>query len=672
MGPQAHRLPFRIMWGITLLTAVCIALLNFSIILLIQWMVRLKFMSMQAALRNSGLFSGIFVLATISSCYAFIGVCLVMFLAPNCGGSGIPENKTYLNGGEMPGLFTRRTLVIRAVTNVLANAAGFPVGREGPMVTMGSNVAFLITKWLAKPYVTSEGCTLAVLVDNERLAHATRIACTVGGACAMAVIFNAPFGGLLYMFEEVTSISWPLEVTFRVFVATMCCSILSYGLCSLISSDIRDFVIYVQDPQDKKWDWADIPIFIILAALLGVLTSLHTRGLLIFTRIRQTMKVRLHRCQPYTTILETVGYAAACALASAFVSLLATCTEKGESGLEYVQFNCHEGEYNPIASLLVATSHSSVKLLFSGSNAGEIRSTSSILAFMTYGMLNVGLGGLPVPGGAFTATMLMGGLFGRSVGAVCRDIGLPSAVSGVYAVIGSAAMLCGFKQMTLASVLIVIECVNDLSLAPVVMLAVTVSMAVNWTMNERGHDEEVILLRKFPYLEGEAPHELDGLVALDLCDPLLESTVLPPEAHMRTVEVALRESQSNYFPIRDGDSGPCIGIVTRSHLAAMFESCGGTLDSNIEALPDIEMCSGPSAFSMIKSGVVDDQPPSLTALSLHAIMDPTPYKVEEDMPAPRLYALFAKAGERAACVTSGRGELRGIISREGLIAATRR
>ena len=38
-------------------------------------------------------------------------------------------------------------------------------------------------------------------------------------------------------------------------------------------------------------------------------------------------------------------------------------------------------------------------------------------------------------------------------------------MSGVYAVVGSAAMLCGFKQMTLAAVMIVVECINDLRLA---------------------------------------------------------------------------------------------------------------------------------------------------------------------------------------------------------------
>lgn len=42
---------------------------------------------------------------SISTLYALLGVCLIQFLAPSCGGSGIPENKAFLNGAQMPGLF---------------------------------------------------------------------------------------------------------------------------------------------------------------------------------------------------------------------------------------------------------------------------------------------------------------------------------------------------------------------------------------------------------------------------------------------------------------------------------------------------------------------------------------------------------------------------------------
>eukprot|EP00913_Durusdinium_trenchii_P001557 g1441.t1 len=205
LGPQTHRLPSKVMWSVTMLTASAVALMNFGMILAIKWLVGLKFSTMQRAIVESGVLHGILVLVLISTSYAVVGVCLIQFVAPSCGGSGIPENKAFLNGAQMPGLYSHRTCWVRAGTNILANAAGFPVGREGPMVTIGSNLAYLLCEKVLQPYVR-EWVTVAgspaLLVDEQRLAHATRISCTVGGACAIAVIFNAPFGGLLYMFEE--------------------------------------------------------------------------------------------------------------------------------------------------------------------------------------------------------------------------------------------------------------------------------------------------------------------------------------------------------------------------------------------------------------------------------------------------------------------------------------
>jgi len=443
---------------------------------------------------------------------------------------------------------------------------------------------------------------------------------------------------------------------------------------------MEEFVIYAEKPINKEWEYVDIPAFILVAALLGILTSLHTRAMLAVTAFRQRMTVTLRHFQPAARMLETILYAALCASLSATVALLDPCTKKGESDLQYVAFNCPEGEYNTVASLLVTTSHSSVKLLFSGNNAGEIAASSSFVAFVTYFLLQVGLSGLPVPGGAFTATMLLGGLFGRCIGELFRDMGIVSTASGVYAVVGSAAMLSGFKQMTLASVLIVVECVNDLRLAPVVMLGVAVSLSVNWRMNERGHDEEQIVRKGLPFLEGEAPHELDNESALGLCDPLPEDAILPPEASLAEVRRALVASQVNYFPIRDGPAGsPCIGVLARARLeAALTAACGGR-----EPAPDPRSLGG---VEMAGDGAFDhdvdmegESCPNLSRINrgentvpLHYLMDPTPFTVVEDMPVPRLYSLFTKAGERAVVVTSIRGELRGIISREGLIDATRR
>mmetsp|Transcript_88303 Transcript_88303/g.175514 ORF Transcript_88303/g.175514 Transcript_88303/m.175514 type:complete len:741 (-) Transcript_88303:2-2224(-) len=684
LGPQTHRLPFYLMWGITLLIAAAMALINLITILSIEYGVRWKFWMMQTLIGHSGLAMGTLMLVLISMLYALVGVCLIVFVAPNCGSSGLPENRCYLNGSNVPGFFTKRTLRVRVATTILANAAGFPVGREGPTVVIGSNVAFLMSEYLAAPYVkawidvAAEGRSReALIVDEERFAQATRIACAVGGACGMAMIFNAPFGGFLYMFEEVTSVSWPLELTFRVFVATMICAFLSYGMLNLMGTDILEFVIYAFYPEAMGWKWQDLPLFVFVAGVMGVLTSYHTRGMLAVGTLRGKIAKKLDWYQPWGKVIETVLYCGLCALASVAASLIATCQEEGPSGLQYVQFNCEEGKYNPTASLLVSTSHSSVKLLFAGDNNGEIHYTSSFLAFVTYYALNVLLTGLPVPGGAFTATMLLGGLFGRGVGGLARELGLVNGTAaGVYAVVGSAAMLCGFKQMTLAVVLIVVECVNDLELAPVVMLSVAVSMLVNWSINEKGHDEEQIEKKDLPFLEGEAPTRLDNSTAMDLCDDIPEDAELKPVDELSAVQTALAHKQVKEFPIVD--RGVCVGIVKRNDLEVALHRIGvQTPPSSFRGHKSRAFSKNPfdtvdaKRAKQVEALIARSDSGSMKELPLYKIMDPTPFIILEDMPAPRLYGLFAKAGERAACVVDRNGQFCGVISRAGLIKSAR-
>eukprot|EP00927_Polykrikos_kofoidii_P065086 TRINITY_DN60884_c0_g1_i1.p1 TRINITY_DN60884_c0_g1~~TRINITY_DN60884_c0_g1_i1.p1 ORF type:complete len:749 (+),score=151.42 TRINITY_DN60884_c0_g1_i1:52-2247(+) len=682
-GTKTHRLPGRVMWYITILTALAMALVNFFTILAIEFSVRFKFSMMQAVIVSHGLPYGIGVLLLISMAYSLIGVTLIECFAPSCGGSGLPENKCFLNGSELPGFYTKRTLRIRIISVILSNAAGFPVGREGPTVVIGSNVAFLISKRIARPHLVelvdfssllSGSEAAARVVDEERLADATRIACAVGGACGMAMIFNAPFGGFLYMFEEITSVSWPLELTFRVFVGTMCCAMVSYGLLALCGTDIFEFVIFAWVPRENKWTWIDVPLIIPMAALCGVLTSYHTRGCLFMAGVRQRMVKSLQRYQPWAKMSETVIYAGVCVLVSVGTALLATCeksTTGGITDLQYVQFNCAEGEFNPIASLLVNTSHSSVKLLFSGENTGQIRHYAAILSFLAYYALNVGLTGLPVPGGAFTATMLLGGLFGRFVGEMFLEFKLIKTVSGIYAVVGSAAMLCGFKQMTLAVVLIVVECVNSLDLAPVVMLGVTISMWVNKLINDLGHDEEQIKRKRLPFLESEPPKMLDDYTALNLCDVMPPEAVLRPKAPVASVRSALNVENLHFFPVVDEKTSLCVGIISRPSLEAALLVLPGEvytprrrsrafLDDPFAAKEDPKAIKG---LTRMLSGddLQDDR------LPLDRLMDPTPLTIVEEMPAPRLYCLFSKAGERAACVVSRTGDFRGLISRKGLI-----
>mmetsp|Transcript_26579 Transcript_26579/g.72980 ORF Transcript_26579/g.72980 Transcript_26579/m.72980 type:complete len:236 (-) Transcript_26579:131-838(-) len=231
--------------------------------------------------------------------------------------------------------------------------------------------------------------------------------------------------------------------------------------------------------------------------------------------------------------------------------------------------------------------------------------------------------------------------------------------------------------MTLAVVLIVVECVNDLALAPVVMLSVSVSMVVNWKINKRGHDEEQIERKDLPFLEGEAPPRLDDVPAVSLCDPLPMDAILPPEAPEAKVRRALEVAEkASIFPIVESDTHVCVGIIKRSHLEDALDAKDGKTgmkrvesrafaDNPFEVKEDADLYRVDDLIRAPSGGRHGGD------LPLYRLMDPTPFMVLEDMPAPRLYGLFAKAGERFACVISRECQFRGVISRQGLIKASR-
>eukprot|EP00928_Gymnodinium_smaydae_P053641 TRINITY_DN37589_c0_g1_i1.p1 TRINITY_DN37589_c0_g1~~TRINITY_DN37589_c0_g1_i1.p1 ORF type:complete len:766 (-),score=115.44 TRINITY_DN37589_c0_g1_i1:14-2311(-) len=691
--PQAHGLPPHVIWGITLLTAVIMALANFCSIWVISFIVSWKFSTVQDTIDTSGQLAGVGVLVLICTCLASLCVIPVIFLAPGAAGSGAPENKGWLNGNSIPGLFTFRNLIFRGNATILANASGFPVGREGPTVTMGSNVAFLITHYLALPYVRDwveladipSGCTTAQILDEERFAHAQRIVCTVGGACGMAMLFDSPIGGIVYMFEEITAASWPLEVTIRAFTGTTVCALLSRALLNLCGTTTKAFVVYEWNPGSQPWTWEDVPFFILLAVFLGPFSVFHTRACLEISAIRQRFTARFRRGQRLIKVADAVLYAALCSLTCASIALMARCQALPDIAVErlWVRYDCKEGEYNPVASLLLTTSEGAVKRLFSRHNVNEIHLQNEVLAFFVYTMLNIGLTGVSVPSGNFTGSMLIGGLAGRIMGSFVRGHGPHGlAVSGVYAMVGSAAMLAGFKQMSLAVVIFITGCASDFDLILPLMVSVAVSLVLNTALSERGFDEEQILRKRIPFLSAEAPRSLDGCVASDLLDEIPDAALLPPEASVEAVKAALAVSELRDFPVvRESDGSTdltCIGFTTRARLNAALDAFtaptparadgkvdGGSSPAGPEG--DLEM-SCLIAGQLARAASMDW---GQTLVPVERLADKSPYTILYTMSAPHLYALFSKAGVRVASVISESGAYCGTISRRGLIQKVR-
>eukprot|EP00928_Gymnodinium_smaydae_P032713 TRINITY_DN23620_c0_g1_i1.p1 TRINITY_DN23620_c0_g1~~TRINITY_DN23620_c0_g1_i1.p1 ORF type:complete len:696 (+),score=164.52 TRINITY_DN23620_c0_g1_i1:195-2282(+) len=652
-APQEHGLPCHIIWGATLITAVLMAIANFFTIICISTFVKRKLGYVQDVVNDHGVGWGIFALIVIDVFFGFACMGLIFSVAPGAGGSGAPENKGWLNGSVLKGFFSLKVLFIRATAVCLGNASSYPVGREGPSVTMGSFIAYFVTRALALPHVSKSvemdaaGDLPVDVIDEERLAFAQRVVGSVGGACAMAMIFNAPIGGILYMFEEINVTSWPIELTFRAFVGTMVCCMVSYFLLGLCSLSIQEFVIYEWQPQEMVWSFVDVPIFVVIAMFLGPFSALHTRCALAVAGVRQRFHNNLSSWQPYAKVGEAVAYAGFCALVFGLSGLLAYCdTEYLDQPLlatGYVRYNCDAGSYNPVASLMLTSTEAALKRLFSRENSGSLSPTNSLISLCTYTTLNVLLTGVPVPAGNFTGTMLIGALTGRFMGSLAR-VYIPDglAESGVYAMVGSAAMLAGFKQISMSVVVFISVAGQDLSLTTPLMMSVAISLCLNNLCLRRGFDEEQILRKAIPFIPPEAPHSLARVRAKDLCDLLPTKAVLPPAAPVAMVQRALEEGEVSHFPIVRGGT-TCVGFTTRARLEQAMEARANRPGS----------------------------PSSSANLALLRVADPVPYKILENAITRDFYLLFSKGGAEVVCVASECGEFRGMITRKNMVKTVR-
>ncbi|MFD6857606.1 ClC family H(+)/Cl(-) exchange transporter [Rhodococcus sp. NPDC060090] len=178
---------------------------------------------------------------------AFTGLCaataaLIVGRVPLAAGSGIQHVEAVARDEAAPPPL--RVVPARFIGGVLSIGSGLVLGREGPIVHMGAAIG-------------SETARRARMDDN----HVRSMHNAVAGA-GLAVAFNAPVGGALFVFEEVTR-----DFRFRTVVPVL----LSVGAgvaCSrVILGNRPDFVVERIDTPSITL----LPVFLVFGLLTGLL-----------------------------------------------------------------------------------------------------------------------------------------------------------------------------------------------------------------------------------------------------------------------------------------------------------------------------------------------------------------------------------------------------------------
>ena len=186
--------------------------------------------------------------AMVGAALVGLSVSVTHRFAPETPGSGIHEIEGTLSGLRPP-LRWPRIIPVKFICGVMAMAAGMILGREGPTIHMGGAV----------------GAAVAALFRADDYNGKALVAAASGAG--LAVAFNAPLGGILFVVEELRDkFSITPIVLNGVIVASMASSIT--GILVLDPGRLLPITVF------DEIHWLDLVLATPLAAILGLYAAL--------------------------------------------------------------------------------------------------------------------------------------------------------------------------------------------------------------------------------------------------------------------------------------------------------------------------------------------------------------------------------------------------------------
>ena len=515
----------------------------------------------------------------VSVFFAFVagGICMY---EPFAAGSGIPEVKAYLNGVKILKFLRIKVLMAKAIGVCFSCASGLPLGKEGPMVHIGSIMGAGISQGKKTLFGYDTSWTKFQDLRND---PSKRDFVTFGAAAGIAAAFRAPLGGILFTLEEGASF-WSTTLIFRSFLcATM--TQLTISLIFLgrdINSGMMAFGSFDNiDDGLTNYRSYELLVFLFMGAGGGLLGSFFNHIYLKAVEYR-----KIHGFGDVSRLLELMTLTAVMAIISFGASISwDSCTPVPTSTADWsseerrlldhlVPLQCEDAEYNQVASLYLVPPAVALRQLFhyreyDGSDY-ETFSTSALLIFtLPYFLLAGVTAGAFAPVGLFVPSLLSGAGFGRIIGHLLNKA-FPGEVadSGTYALIGAAAMLGGIGRMTIAGTVIVLEaCGNTAYLLPLMLTFGAARYSGN-IFNGSIYDV-MMEVKNLPFLEGSPPSL--GLVNYQPVVDYMAKDIISINLveSVSTVHELLTCTKHNGFPVVNA-SGHFCGFILRKHLTTLL------------------------------------------------------------------------------------------------------
>ncbi len=209
-----------------------------------------------------------------------VGV-LVYFLAREAKGHGVPEVMAavaFKNGVIRP-----RVVIIKALASAICIGSGGSVGREGPIVQIGSAIGSTIGQICRVPVSTLK----------------TLVAC--GAAGGIAATFNAPIGGALFALEVILG-----EFSTNHLILIIISSVTSSVVGRIFLGNVPAFAV-PSYPLHNPWE---LLFYVLLGVAAGVFGVIYIKTLYWFEDVFEAVKTVPEYIKPVIggLILGGIGY----------------------------------------------------------------------------------------------------------------------------------------------------------------------------------------------------------------------------------------------------------------------------------------------------------------------------------------------------------------------------
>ncbi|MDJ0583226.1 chloride channel protein [Crocosphaera sp.] len=457
----------------------------------------------RVALANQ--FGGIVVLPLGGLIFGYLAGWLIETLSPTATGGGMTQVKASLARYPVP--LSLRVAVIKLIGTILVLGGGLTLGRRAPTVHIGAALAAQLSSWVP----TSP--------EHRRQMIAA------GAAAGLAAGFTTPIAGVLFVIEELMR-----DVSGLTLETAIVASFTGAVVSQILQSSTFNFPSSLLELPDIAFSASEIPFYLLLGILAGILGALFNRGLLLSVKIQKYLNL------PLSWRIGLMG------MASGLIIAMLPPFFRDNTGLriDLVQ--------------------------------GELEWSRILLAFVAHFFLTILAYSANTPGGLFGPALVLGSALGYLVGDL-EEFFTGTGTESTYALAGMGAFFTAVVRVPVTAIVFVFELNTDFNIVLPLMVTCAVSYIVAESVSKGSLYEHMLKARGIYINEGATGQDfLSKLTASQVMQSQVET--LSSDFTLDEVIQAMSTSSHRGFPVLS--ESKLVGIVTQTDLAKLKKVPGYT------------------------------------------------------------------------------------------------